>query len=73
LRANTIPAGTFREFELRVSRVELAGTFDGTAFDDTIAVDAQGDAQFSTPLVVTETATTTATTHDGDDGHGGRD
>jgi len=51
--ANTIPAGTFREFELRVSKVELKGTFDGKAFDDTIAVDLKQEVEFDTPLVVT--------------------
>jgi hypothetical protein len=51
--ANTIPAGTFREFELRVSQVEIKGTFDGQAFDDTIAVNAKSEIQFSIPLVVT--------------------
>ncbi|HXT16816.1 MAG TPA: hypothetical protein VN706_14350 [Gemmatimonadaceae bacterium] len=61
LPANTIPAGTFREFELRVSRVELKGTFDGTAFDDTIAVDAKSEVQFSTPLVVTDSTPTSIT------------
>jgi hypothetical protein len=51
--ANAIPAGTFREFELRVSQVELTGTFDGKAFDVTIPVRAKTEIDFSTPLVVT--------------------
>jgi hypothetical protein len=51
--ANTIPAGTFREFELRVSRVELKGTFDGKPFDDTLGVKLHVESEFSTPLVVT--------------------
>ena len=51
--ANTIPAGTFREFELRVSRVEIKGTFDGKAFDDTIAVHLKQEIEFDTPLAVT--------------------
>lgn len=61
LPANTIPAGTYREFELRVSRVELKGTFDGKAFDDTIAVNAKSEVHFSTPLVVTDGAPTSIT------------
>jgi hypothetical protein len=51
--ANAIPAGTFREFELRVSQVELTGTFDGKPFDVTIPVRAKTEIEFSTPLVVT--------------------
>jgi hypothetical protein len=52
--ANTIPAGTFRKFELRVAQVQLKGTFDGTAFDVTVPVRAKTEAEFSTPLVVTD-------------------
>jgi hypothetical protein len=51
--ANVIPAGTFREFELRVSQVELKGTFDGQAFDVTLPVRAKSEIEFATPLVVT--------------------
>ena len=51
--ANAIPAGTFREFEIRVSQVELTGTFDGKPFDVTIPVRAKTEIDFSTPLVVT--------------------
>ena len=53
LPANSIPAGTFREFELRVTTVELKGTFDGKAFDDTLSVRLHVENEFSTPLVVT--------------------
>lgn len=53
LPANSIPPGTYREFELRVTTAELKGTFDGTAFDDTIPVRVKSESQFSTPLVVT--------------------
>jgi hypothetical protein len=52
--AKTIPAGTFRKFELRVSQVQLKGTFDGTAFDVTVPVRAKAEAEFTTPLVVTD-------------------
>lgn len=61
LPANAVPAGTFREFELRVSRVEIKGTFDGKAFDDTIAVKAKSEVQFATPLVVTAATPTSIT------------
>jgi len=61
LPANTVPAGTFREFELRVSQVEIQGTFDGKAFDDTIPVHTKAEVQFSTPLVVTDGTPTTIT------------
>jgi hypothetical protein len=54
--ANVIPAGTYQELELRVSQVELKGTFDGKAFDVTVPVQAKSEIEFSTPLVVTADA-----------------
>ena len=51
--ANAIPAGTFREFEIRVTEARLTGTFDGKAFDVTIPVRSKAEIEFSTPLVVT--------------------
>ena len=61
LPANTIPAGTYSEFEVRVSQVELKGTFDGNAFDVTIPVHAKSEVKFSTPLVVTDGTPTSIT------------
>jgi hypothetical protein len=61
LPANTLPAGTFREFELRVSQVELKGTYDGKAFDVTVPVRVKSEVEFSTPLVVTADAPTSIT------------
>lgn len=52
--ANAIPAGTYREFELRVSQIEIKGTFDTKAFDVTIPVNARSEVEFATPLVVTD-------------------
>ncbi|HEY5062035.1 MAG TPA: hypothetical protein VII52_10895 [Gemmatimonadaceae bacterium] len=57
--ANTIPVGTFREFELSVSKVELTGTFvdaTGTSsqFDVTLPVRVRQEVEFATPLVVTD-------------------
>ena len=59
--ANTIPVGTFREFELSVSKVELTGTFvDATGssspFDVTLPVRVRQEVEFATPLVVTDGA-----------------
>jgi len=51
--ANAIPAGTFREFELRVTEVRLTGTFDGKAFDVPVPVRSKTEIEFSMPLVVT--------------------
>ena len=51
--ANAIPAGTFREFEIRVTQVRLTGTFDGNAFDVTVPVRSKAEIEFETPLVVT--------------------
>lgn len=59
--ANAIPAGTYSEFEVRVSQVELKGTFDGTAFDVTVPVHAKSEIRFSTPLVVTDGTPTSIT------------
>lgn len=61
LPANTIPAGTFRELELRVSDVRLRGTFDAAPFDVTLPVGVRGEIEFSTPLVVTDGAATSIT------------
>jgi hypothetical protein len=49
---NTIPPGTYREIDFRVSLVRLEGTFDGKAFDVTIPVNAKSEVDFETPLVV---------------------
>ena len=57
--ANTIPAGTFRELELRVTQVELKA-FGGTAFDVTIQC-VHTEIEFETPLVVTEGTPTSVT------------
>jgi hypothetical protein len=59
--ANAIPAGTFRELELRVSSVHLKGTFDTKPFDVTLPVDARGEIEFATPLVVTNGTPTSIT------------
>jgi hypothetical protein len=57
--ANTIPVGTFREFELSVSQVELTGTFVdatgvSTPFDVVLPVHVRQEVEFATPLVVTD-------------------
>lgn len=59
--ADSLPPGTYREIELRVSQVELKGTFDGTAFDDTIPVHARAEIEFDTPVVVVAGQPTTIT------------
>ena len=61
LPANTIPAGTYRAFDVRVSQVELKGTFDTKTFDVTLPVHATIENTFSTPLVVADSAPTTIT------------
>lgn len=61
LPANTIPPGTYRELQLRVSQVELKGTFDGKAFDVMLPVDVKSEIQFSTPLVVAADTATSIT------------
>jgi hypothetical protein len=61
LPSNAIPAGTFHELELRVSSVRLKGTFDTKAFDVTLPVNARGEIEFATPLVVTDGTPTSIT------------
>jgi len=59
--AGAIPAGTFRELELRISQVALRGTFDGHTFDVSIPVVARSEIEFATPLVVTNGTPTSVT------------
>lgn len=59
--ANAIPAGTFRQLELRVSSVRLQGTFDAKPFDVTLPVDVRGEIEFATPIVVTDGTPTSIT------------
>lgn len=61
LPANAIPAGTFREIELRVSTARLVGTFDGTPFDVTVPVNTRGEIEFGTPLIVADGSPTSVT------------
>lgn len=61
LPANALPAGTFRELELRLSQVELKGTFDGQPFDVTLPVDVHGEIELSTPLAVVDGSPTSIT------------
>jgi len=59
--ADAIPAGTFRELELRLAFVRLQGTFDGKAFDVTISTPVKGEIEFATPIVVTAGTATSIT------------
>jgi hypothetical protein len=59
--ADAIPAGTFGELELRLAFVRLQGTFDGKAFDVTVATPIRGDIQFTRPLTVTAGTATSIT------------
>jgi hypothetical protein len=61
LPANAIPAGTFREIELKLASVRLVGTFDGKPFDVTVPVNTRGEFEFSTPLVVADGTPTSVT------------
>jgi hypothetical protein len=61
LPMNALPAGTFREIELRISLARLVGTFDGSTFDVTIPVETKAEIEFATPLVVSDTAGTSIT------------
>jgi len=61
LPANAIPAGTFREIELKIAFVRLVGTFDGKTFDVTVPVNTRGEFEFSTPLLVADGTPTSVT------------
>ena len=61
LPANALPAGTFRELELRLSQVELKGTFDDQAFDVTLPVGVHEEIEFGTPLTVVDGTPTSIT------------
>jgi hypothetical protein len=61
IAANAIPAGTFREIELRVSTARLIGTFDNVPFDLTVLVNSRGEIEFATPLVVADGTPTSVT------------
>jgi hypothetical protein len=54
LSGDTIPAGTYRELEVSVSRIRLTGTFDGKAFDDTLAVRLRREIEFNPALAVVD-------------------
>ena len=53
---NSIPAGSYRELELRLSQVEIQGTFDATAFDVTVPFVTRAEIEFDPPLVVSDTS-----------------
>ena len=61
LPMNALPAGTYREIELRISLARLVGTFDGKAFDVTIPVETKTEIEFATSLVVTDSTPTSIT------------
>ena len=61
LPADALPAGTFRELELRLAQVELKGSFDGKTFDVTLPVDVHGEIELSTPLQVADGTPTSIT------------
>ena len=56
LPTNSIPAGSYRELELRLSQVEIKGTFDGAAFDVTVPFVTRAELEFDPPLVVSDTS-----------------
>ena len=49
-----MPAGTYEELEAEISTVRLKGTYDGQAFDVTVPVDAEIEADFDSPMVVAD-------------------
>lgn len=56
--AGMIPAGSYREIEVKVSSVRLRGTYDTQAFDVTLPVSVEREMEFNPPLVVGGTGDT---------------
>ena len=61
LPADVLPAGTYRDIEVRLSDVHVVGTYNATPFDVTLPVHMRGEVPLSTPLVVTEGTATSLT------------
>ena len=61
LPMDLLPAGTFQEFEFRITLVRLVGKFDGKAFDVTLPVNGRMEIPFSPALVVTDGTPTSIT------------
>jgi hypothetical protein len=59
--ADALPAGTYREIEVRLADVHLVGTYNATPFDVTVPVRVHEEIPLSTPLVVTEGTATSIT------------
>jgi hypothetical protein len=52
LDGTNVPAGDYRELEVRISSVHLIGTFDAAPFDVTIPLSVRSEIDFSPPLTV---------------------
>ena len=61
LTGPALPAGTFREIEVRISQIRFRGTFDGQAFDVTVDVHVRPEVKLDPPLVVTDATPTSIT------------
>jgi len=61
LPMDLIPAGTFQQFEFRISLARLVGKFDGKAFDVTLPINGRMVIAFSPALVVTDSTPTSIT------------
>jgi len=53
LTGDTIPPGTYRELELKVTKLRIVGTFDNQAFDENLMVRLHREIKLDPPLVVT--------------------
>ena len=49
---NTVPPGTFREIDLRISLIRLQGTFNSKAFDVTVPIGAKAEIALDPPVTV---------------------
>ena len=47
-----VPAGTYREIEVKIASVRLAGTYDARAFDVVIPVNVEREMEFNPPVSV---------------------
>jgi len=49
---NTVPPGTFREIDLRISLMRVQGTFNSTPFDVTVPIGARAEIALDPPVTV---------------------
>jgi hypothetical protein len=52
VNTTVVPAGTYREIEIKVGSVRLVGTYDGRAFDVVVPINVEREMEFQPPVTV---------------------